>query len=61
MLEAPIRVQCKERTKVFDVDRRIVNMSPLFTDMLDDLNEESECITLDFADEATFAKALEFC
>ena len=36
-------------------------MSPLFADMLDEMNEASEVITLDFADEKSFAKALEFC
>ena len=36
-------------------------MSPMFAEMLDDLNEESEVITLDFAEEATFALAIDFC
>ena len=36
-------------------------MSPLFSDMLDDLNEESDVINLDFADEESFALALDFC
>ncbi len=36
-------------------------MSPLFLDMLDDLNEESEMINLDFADEESFTLALDFC
>ena len=56
-----VRMQCKERTKVFDVDRRIAEMSPLFTDMWDSLNEQSDCVELDFADEASFARVLEFC
>ena len=60
-LPPPFRVQCKERTKVFEVDFMIVNMSPLFSDMYADLSEQSDCITLDFAEEATFAKVLEFC
>ena len=61
MPEKFLRVQCKERTKTFTVDRRIVNLSPLFADTFDDMNEQSEVVQLDFADEASFAKALEFC
>ena len=38
-LPPPFRVQCKERTKVFEVDFMIVNMSPLFSDMYNDLTE----------------------
>ena len=33
----------------------------MFAEMLDDLNEESEVITLDFAEEATFTLAIDFC
>ena len=58
---ATVQIQCRERTKVFAVDRRIANMSALFADMLDEANEASECITLDFADEASFARVLDFC
>ena len=36
-------------------------MSPLFKDMFDESHEESEIITLDFADEKNFAKVIEFC
>ena len=56
-----VRIQCRERTKVYDVDRRIMNMSPLFTDMLDELNEPSQCVEMDFADESSFEHVLEFC
>ena len=48
-----IAVKCKEGSRIFQVDKRISNMSPLFTEVLDDLNEESsangEVMTLDFA------------
>ena len=56
-----VQVKCKEGKTTFQVDKRICNMSPLFTDMLDEVNEASEVITVDFADEKGFAKALEFC
>ena len=39
-------------------------MSPLFKGMLDEILEEStdpEVITLDFADEVNFARAIDFC
>ena len=36
-------------------------MSPLFSDMLDDLNEQSDLVELDFADEASFTLVLDFC
>ena len=58
-----VAVRCKEGTKTFQVDKRICNMSPLFSDMLDEFNEQAsdEVITLDFASEEAFSKALEFC
>ena len=40
---------------------RIAEMSSLFTDMLDSLNEQSECVEMDFADEASFTLVLQFC
>ena len=43
------------------MDRKIVNMSVFLTDMLDEENEASDMITLDFADEESFANLLEFC
>ena len=36
-------------------------MSVFLTDMLDEENEASDMITLDFADEESFANLLEFC
>mmetsp|Transcript_19806 Transcript_19806/g.24474 ORF Transcript_19806/g.24474 Transcript_19806/m.24474 type:complete len:88 (-) Transcript_19806:350-613(-) len=61
MVEAVVRMQCRERKRVFEVDTRVARMSPLFTDMLDEANEASECISLDFADEATFERVLDYC
>ena len=58
------KVECKEKTQVFDVDNRIVPMSRLF----EELNEEeytdkndTRPVPLDQIDEATFELVLLFC
>ena len=57
-------VECKEKKRVFEVDVRICDMSPLFKEMLEEENiddKQDQIIKLSKVREADFEKVLEFC